>query len=184
MLLQHLTLGGEGMSMISFYELKRGEEEKAWELAGLAREIWTEHYTPIIGAEQVEYMLSKFQSAERILEDIGSNGYRYFIAYDGAKPVGYFAVKPEKDEHALFLSKFYVEKNSRGRGIARLMLDRMLQIAAEDGLDHIWLTVNKHNTVSINIYKKLGFCIEEEMVTDIGYGFVMDDYKMRMDIGR
>ena len=31
-------------------------------LVQLAREIWTEHYTPIIGAEQVEYMLRHMHS--------------------------------------------------------------------------------------------------------------------------
>jgi hypothetical protein len=32
------------------------------------------------------------------------------------------------------------------------------------------------------IYKKLGFGIVEGIVTDIGNGFVMDDYKMRLDL--
>ncbi len=30
----------------------------------LANEIWTEHYTPIIGKDQVKYMLDKFQSKD------------------------------------------------------------------------------------------------------------------------
>lgn len=29
-------------------------------VAALAREIWTQHYTPIIGAAQVAYMLERF----------------------------------------------------------------------------------------------------------------------------
>ncbi|NCB47474.1 GNAT family N-acetyltransferase, partial [bacterium] len=33
--------------------------DDAAELAGLAETIWREHYTPIIGAEQVEYMLER-----------------------------------------------------------------------------------------------------------------------------
>lgn len=171
------------MDRLSLVELSRDDREKAVELAELARVIWTEHYTPLIGVEQVGYMLSKFQSAECILNDIAVNDYRYFTVYDGSKPVGYFAVRPELDKKALFLSKFYVEKNNRGRGIARRMLERISNIAGECGLDYIWLTVNKHNDTSIRIYKRLGFRIVEELVTDIGSGFVMDDYKMRLDIG-
>ena len=68
-------------------------------------------------------------------------------------------------------------------GIARRMLEKISNIAGECGLDYIWLTVNKHNDTSIRIYKRLGFRIVEELVTDIGSGFVMDDYKMRLDIG-
>lgn len=52
----------------------------AVEIAGLAGEIWREHYTPIIGAAQVEYMLEKFQSADRIYSDIINDGYVYFTA--------------------------------------------------------------------------------------------------------
>jgi ribosomal protein S18 acetylase RimI-like enzyme len=173
-----------GMSMgeVILLELQPGERDRADELAELAKSVWTEHYTPIIGAEQVRYMLDKFQSAEKMLEDIAARGYRYFIACDGKRKVGYCAIKPDFESRGLFLSKLYVEKNSRGRGIARMMLEKAIAVTRENSLSHIWLTVNKHNVNSIEIYKKLGFVIVEELVTDIGEGFVMDDYKMRMDI--
>jgi ribosomal protein S18 acetylase RimI-like enzyme len=170
------------MEGIRLVELNRDDREKASELAELAKEIWTEHYTPIIGPDQVSFMLQKFQSAESILDDIAANGYSYYIVYESSKPAGYFAVKPEPDKKALFLSKFYLEKSCRGRGISRIMMDRIKKMAGEFGLDHIWLTVNKHNDTTIMIYKKLGFGIVEGIVTDIGNGFVMDDYKMRLDL--
>ena len=72
-----------------------------------------------------------------------------------------------------------MEKSSRGQGISRLMLGKLLTIAAAEGLSHIWLTVNKNNHSSIEIYKKLGFAMVGELITDIGSGYVMDDYKMR-----
>ena len=43
--------------------------------AETAREIWTQHFTPIIGAEQVEYMLEKFQSDRAIRNQIEREGY-------------------------------------------------------------------------------------------------------------
>ncbi len=170
------------MEEIQLIELKPEDTQRASELAALAKEIWKEHYTPIIGAAQVEYMIERYQSAEQILEDISTNGYRYFIAHDGEKPVGYSGVKPDYDAGGLFLSKFYVKKDYRGRGISRLMLNKHISIAKEGKLSYIWLTVNKHNDDSIKIYNKLGFEIIEELVTDIGKGFVMDDYKMRLSI--
>ncbi len=83
------------MSKISLVELSHNDREKAMELEKLAKVIWMEHYTPIIGVEQVNYMLSRFQSADSILNDISTNGYRYFLVYDDLKPVGYFAVRPK-----------------------------------------------------------------------------------------
>ncbi|MGE5614607.1 MAG: GNAT family N-acetyltransferase [Bacillota bacterium] len=170
------------MGEVTLLELRLGNRQMADEVAGLAESIWTEHYTPIIGAKQVRYMLDRFQSAEKVLEDIAADGYRYFIACDGGKKVGYCAIKPDLESGGLFLSKLYVEKNSRGRGIARMMLEKAISVARENRLGHIWLTVNKRNVNSIEIYKRLGFVIVEELVKDIGEGFVMDDYKMRMEI--
>ncbi len=167
------------MSNIILVELKAGEQQKAEDLAALARCIWLEHYTPIIGRTQVEYMLDKYQSADQILKDIEANEYRYFIAYDGEIQVAYCAVKPDYKNGGLFLSKLYVQQNMRGLGISKIMLDKAISIAKINNLDHIWLTVNKHNSKSIEIYKKLGFIIVDELVTDIGNHFVMDDYKMQ-----
>jgi len=170
------------MGYIKLVELMAGDKMKAEELARLAGDIWREHYTPMIGIVQVEYMLEKFQNAEKILSDISTGGYRYFMAYDDDNLVGYCALKLEYETKGIFLSKFYVEKSNRGRGISRRMHDKLLEIAAEEGLNHIWLTVNKHNYDSIDIYKKLGFIIVDELIMDIGSGFSMDDYKMRMDL--
>ena len=55
-------------------------ESESAVIAALADEIWREHYTPIIGEAQVDYMLKKFQSAEQICEDIKCNDYIYFTA--------------------------------------------------------------------------------------------------------
>ena len=47
-------------------------------LAQMAKEIWEEHYTPIIGKDQVNYMVEKFQSVSAIIQQI-KDDYSYFI---------------------------------------------------------------------------------------------------------
>jgi ribosomal protein S18 acetylase RimI-like enzyme len=157
--------------------------EDAKQIASLAKTIWEEHYTPLIGRDQVNYMLNKFQSANRIYEDINSGEYIYYVANccEG-KFVGYCGIKKDKDNKGVFLSKLYVKLNFRGLGISKGFLNLIIEKAKAEGYDHIWLTVNKNNFSSIEAYKKMGFVIVEEMVSDIGNGFVMDDYKMRLDI--
>jgi Acetyltransferases len=159
------------------------------DVSKLAREIWTEHYTSLIGSAQTEYMISNFQSADRIKKDISEKGYSYFAVYDEKIPIGYFALQP--DEKGVFISKIYVLKEYRQRGIATKIIQFSLDFAKEaarseksvfDAASHekpcMWLTVNKGNLGSIEFYKKAGFEISEEIVTDIGNGFVMDDYVM------
>lgn len=146
-------------------------------IAELANDIWREHYTPIIGSEQVEYMLKKYQSVSAMAEQISDGISYYSVVLDG-KLVGYLSFY-RKDE-ALFLSKIYVSSGLRGKGIGRQAMEFVIEQAKTMGLAKIQLTVNKYNSGSIEAYKRMGFQTVDEVVVDIGGGFVMDDYVMEL----
>ena len=150
-------------------------------VANLAREIWTEHYAPIIGLAQVEYMLETFQSEPAIADQLG-NGYAYYLAtHDGAE-VGYLALGANTDENALMISKIYVTKAGRGGGFGRKMLDFAEDVCRERKTPTLWLTVNKDNAGAIAWYTRMGFKNAGAIVQDIGAGYVMDDYRMEKSI--
>jgi GNAT superfamily N-acetyltransferase len=159
-----------------FAMLKVQTEADAALVAALAREIWTEHYTPLIGPAQVDYMLTTIQSPAAITRQL-REGYDYRILESGGEYAGYFAVRAEPDTRALFLSKLYVRKAMRRRAIARRAIEWMSVHAQALELDRICLTVNRHN-FALQVYERLGFEIVEDVVTDIGGGFVMDDYRL------
>jgi len=144
--------------------------------ARLARDIWTEHYVPIIGHDQVEYMLERFQSAEAIARQI-AEGHEYYLLLEGDEAVAYAAASAEPDEEAVFLSKFYVRKDRRGRGLGRALLEFIEARFRRRGCRTLWLTVNKRNP-TVAWYERMGFTNAGPTVKDIGGGFVMDDYKM------
>ena len=50
-------------------------------------------------------------------------------------------------------------------------------------LDAMYLTVNKHNDIAIRAYEAKGFETIEAAETDIGEGFIMDDYIMEKCVG-
>ncbi|NLZ45836.1 MAG: GNAT family N-acetyltransferase [Clostridiales bacterium] len=143
-------------------------------LASLARVIWEQHFPPIIGESQVEYMIDKFQS-QKALDSQISEGYIYYFIIEDEKEIGYFGIQPKSDG-TLFLSKLYIEISHRGNGYARKAFEFIKDYAKENNLSSVWLTVNKHNDSTIAIYKKFGMEITKELVSDIGNGFVMDDY--------
>lgn len=151
-------------------------EEEFAKVSALADEIWHEHYDSIIGAEQVDYMIERFQSPEAIREQIRKEGYRYYrlVSQDG--PAGYFAYRAAPE--GLFLSKIYIAKKYRGRGYSHKVMEHLEKFAGEYRLPKIWLTVNRNNVSSILAYEKLGFTKAGTQVADIGCGFVMDDYIM------
>ncbi|MCL6265338.1 GNAT family N-acetyltransferase [Flagellimonas myxillae] len=148
-------------------------------ISELARNIWTQHYTPIIGEQQVTYMLDKFQSSAAIEGQV-KNGYSYFLLQYEQVPVGYFAFRV--DEDFLFLSKIYVQSSHRGKGVGRRAIEFMKTRVKELNLKKIRLTVNKYNSNSIKAYEKIGFINVDSVVQDIGNGFVMDDYVLEKKI--
>jgi ribosomal protein S18 acetylase RimI-like enzyme len=154
------------------------------EVAALAHEIWNEHFPPIIGQAQVDYMLAELQSAPAITRQIRDGGYEYFFIVDGGERVGYLAVVPDFEGSAMQLSKIYLKRGARGRGVGRAILAQIEQECRRCGLRELWLTVNKDNADSIAFYERVGFIITDAMVTDIGGGFVMDDYRMLKRLGR
>ena len=148
-------------------------------VAALARETWTQHYVPIIGAAQVEYMLAKFQSAEAIARQIAAEGYEYYLA-PGA---GYLALVPDPAKKSLLLSKIYVKASARGTGLGRALAEFAERRCCELGCNELWLTVNRNNAGSIAFYERMGFRKTQTLVTDIGGGFVMDDWRMAKAVG-
>jgi ribosomal protein S18 acetylase RimI-like enzyme len=150
-------------------------------VAELAREVWTNHYEPIIGREQVDYMLNKFQSPPAIRSQLGE-GVEYYLIEVDATPAGYLALEPEPSENQLKLSKLYVCEAYRGRGLGTELLNHAKERARDLDVDRIWLRVNKHNDESIGWYEHQGFVKKEADKKDIGNGFYMDDYIMELKL--
>lgn len=167
------------MSKINLTEVRTDAQIEA--AAALACEIWHEWFPSILSKEQIDYMVEKFQSAEAMSRQIASEGYRYYLMLKGGTRIGYTAVRPDSDGR-LFLSKIYIKKEYRGNGYAKEVFEFLKDYCRENGLNAVWLTVNKHNSSSIAVYEKCGFRKIGEGVTDIGNGFVMDDYFFQLDV--
>lgn len=122
-------------------------------------------------------MLDKYQSPDAVRQQI-KDGYDYYFLQRGGIDVGYIGIRPEMDKKKLFLSKIYVDGDHRGKGVATCGINFAEKYAKERGLKSMYLTVNKNNNGSIYSYLSLGFKIADVAVTDIGSGYVMDDYIM------
>lgn len=146
----------------------------------LATTIWTEHYSPIIGAKQVSYMLAKFQSLTAMQQQI-NEGYEYFMAVDSNNElIGYMSIQVRNE--LLFLSKIYLDSSQRSLGYGQQLLNFAVKLAQQKACIAIELTVNKYNTATIAFYHKYGFVTIKEAVFDIGEGYVMDDYVLQFKL--
>lgn len=151
-------------------------------LASLARNIWYEYFVQIISQEQIDYMVEKFQSAGAIAAQL-QDGYEYYFIRSGGANAGYFGVKPGDDDR-LFLSKLYLTREHRGKGLSTAAFEYMESLCRDRSLKAIWLTVNRHNDHTVSVYRHRGFRVIEEKVADIGRGFVMDDFIMELSVAK
>ena len=158
------------------FKLQTVENIEIPNLAELANNIWHEYWPCILSNEQIDYMVDKFQSKEAILNQLIHEKYSYYFVIIDEQICGYVGLAL-KDKY-LFLSKLYLLKDFRHKGIGNLVIQEIKQIAQKEKFKSIQLTVNKYNTNTIEAYKKYGFKVIDQVVTDIGNGFVMDDYIM------
>ena len=149
------------------------------DIAALANEIWHEHFVPIIGLDHVNYMVGKFQSYPALKEQV-SQGYEYYKIFCDDKFAGYTGIHPEQD--VLFLSKLYLHKDFRGQHLATKAVEFLKDYCRKKGLKKIWLTCNKYNSHTLDVYHHLGFVDVRTQVADIGNGFVMVDYILELNI--
>ena len=149
-------------------------------VVSLAQIIWNEWFPKIISQEQVNYMVEKFQSMPAIDKAIEEEGYQYFLEVLGDTPIGYMGVKEQED--ALLLSKLYLMKPFRGQRRSNVFFEKAEEIAREKGKDKVRLYVNRYNYNSVRVYLRRGFRIVKEEKTDIGGGFICDDYVMEKEL--
>jgi len=150
-------------------------------VADLASVIWNQHFVPIIGQDQVNYMLENFQNFDAISNQI-EDGFKYYLLESKNNYVGYLGLVPDTIKNKMMISKFYILKEQRGAGHGKYLLDFVKKEAEKRNFKTVWLTVNRFNYDAINWYKRNGFAIISEKKADIGGGFFMDDYIMELKI--
>ena len=147
----------------------------------LAKKIWHDHFTPIIGQAQVDYMLDTFQSMDAIASQISSGHEYYLLSFDSTY-VGYLAIHADESNDLMTISKIYIDSSERGSGHGTHLLTFVKNTCLQRKISKIRLVVNQHNETTIQWYQRKGFIIAGEAKKNIGSGFFMDDFIMEMTI--
>lgn len=150
-------------------------------LRRLADEIWRDHYPGIITIQQIEYMLDRMYDAPVIERELNA-GTVYELITDGGARVGFFSYTHCRESNTVTVHKLYLALGRHGRGIGQAALRHIVEAARSAGAAKISLFVNKNNKKAIASYRRAGFVTAESVITDIGNGFVMDDYRMEMKL--
>lgn len=160
------------MKSIKIEECKTDQDLN--EISDLANEIWHECYSNILSNEQIDYMFQKFQSVDAMQDQIKHQQYHYHKVYEKEELIGYIGLQNQPDR--LFLSKFYLKEDFRNQHYASKMFEYVKQQADKYCYLAIYLMCNKKNIHSLDVFEKFGFQWIDSVQTDIGQGYITDDY--------
>ncbi|WP_395748012.1 GNAT family N-acetyltransferase [Prosthecobacter sp.] len=149
----------------------------------LGHEIWHAYYPGIISEEQIRYMLSIWYQPGSMAHEMQARDVWYaLVEVAGPKPVGYISFEKLLFEPVLFINKLYILPEVHGHGLGGMTLRWAEDRAKELRCRAVRLRVNKRNATAIRSYLRAGFRFTEDIVSDIGSGFVMDDYVMEKGV--
>ncbi len=156
-------------------------KEELIHVQSIAQRTWPDTFGEILSPEQIEYMLSWMYSLET-LEQQASDGYLFFLAEENGEKLGFTGIEVNQVPGKTKIHKIYILPTAQGKGIGKLLIKKVKEIALANDQASLLLNVNKYNQGAITFYEYLGFVKIDEEVIDIGNGYVMDDYVFELKL--
>ena len=126
-------------------------------------------------------MLERMYALEQLRADAAA-GIAFDLLLENNVPIGFASFGGTDSAGVCKLHKLYLRLSHHGRGLGSLLLRHVIDTAKARGFSRLALNVNKQNTAAIAAYRRNGFVTQENVVIDIGGGFVMDDYVMALPL--
>jgi GNAT superfamily N-acetyltransferase len=147
----------------------------------IARKTWPVVYGKILSKAQIDYMLDKMYSEATLFDNL-NKGHCFLLAKEDSVCLGFASFEHRYlNEKCTRLHKIYLLPESQGKGMGKMLLEKIKAFAKENHSDTISLNVNRFNKAH-SFYKKMGFEIVAEEDLEIGNGYLMEDYKMEKKI--
>jgi len=148
----------------------------------IAGKTWFVTYNEMLSQKQMDYMFDMMYSVESIKRQMVELNHIFYIASYMEKPLGYVSV--EQQEETLFhLHKLYILPEGQGKGIGKILISKAFDFARENAKGKpcaLELNMNRDNK-ALYFYQKMGMHISDEGDFDIGSGYFMNDYILRID---
>jgi GNAT superfamily N-acetyltransferase len=144
----------------------------------IAEQTWWPTYEPLLGKEQVAYMLNEIYSEEKITDQVKNNKQTFLLLLEDEQPVAFAAYSPREDDPEIYkLHKLYCLPVTQGKGYGKILINAVIDKTKEAGKHTLDLNVNRYNKAK-DFYEKMGFAIAHEEDIPIG-PYWMNDYVMR-----
>ncbi|GAB3701677.1 GNAT family N-acetyltransferase [Spirosoma flavus] len=146
----------------------------------IAKRTWPSTFEAILSPTQISYMLDMMYSLDSLKSQIQDKHHVFLLAKNQPtnEPLGYVSYELNyKEEPLTKVHKIYLLPASQGKGVGRLLLDKVAETALRNGNTRLGLNVNRFNK-AVQFYERMGFSVVGQEDIDIGEGFLMEDFIM------
>jgi len=148
----------------------------------IAYKTWPNTYGEIVSATQIDYMLESLYSIETLSANITEKGHHFLLAKENHNYLGFASYEHHYNAEPITkIHKIYILPEAQGKGVGKMLIHKVADLAKEAGIEKLRLNVNRYNN-AITFYKKLDFTIVGEEIIPLDHGYVMDDYIMEKQI--
>ncbi len=126
-------------------------------------------------------MLNWMYSPKTLKQQV-NDGYLFFMAEENGEKLGFTGIEVNLEPRKTKIHKIYILPTAQGKGIGKLLIKKVKEIALANNQISLLLNVNKYNQSAISFYEYLGFVKIKEEVIDIGKGYKMDDYVFELKL--
>ena len=132
-------------------------------IADISRKAFYETFASENTQEDMDIFMTSQFSKQQLIEEVGTPGNIFLLAYDSDELSGYVRLKETRQKKELGempsieIARLYAMTNKIGTGIGSFLMQQSLDIAKKMNRKIIWLGVWEKNLRAIRFYKKWGF---------------------------
>ncbi|MCO5935509.1 GNAT family N-acetyltransferase [Mucilaginibacter sp. RB4R14] len=160
------------------YLIRKGTVADIDAILQIAEQTWWPTYEPLLGKEQVAYMLRELYAADKITKQVAEKQQTFLLLIEGGEPVAFAAYSPREEDADIYkLHKLYCLPVTQGKGYGKILINAVANKTLKAGKRTLDLNVNRYNNAK-SFYEKMGFEVIYEEDISIG-PYWMNDYVMR-----
>lgn len=131
-------------------------------IADMSRQTFYETFAAGNNKEDMDKFMTEQFTREALIEEVGSPGNTFLLAYANDEVAGYARLREKSDKlfnykPTLEIARIYADAKMIGKGIGRQLMEASIAYAKKLQKEIIWLGVWEKNHHAIEFYKKFGF---------------------------
>lgn len=145
--------------------VRKIEQKDNTELARIIRSCFDDFKVPTKGTVYED------DSTDHLFELFEDENSALFVAEENNKLLGCCGIFPTEGlpGNCAELVKFYLDKNSRGKGVGRKLMEESISFAKESGYKSIYIESLPEFSTAVSIYEKQGFNYLERPLGNSGH---------------